>query len=91
MKVRVIKNFTDKEANVDRVVNDVFECSKERAAELLGFELGNNPYPLIEMVDGEDKQEAEENKEDNENKKQEAGPKKRATKKATKKTTETAE
>jgi flagellar basal body P-ring protein FlgI len=45
MKVRAIEAFTDKQAGADRKVGDLFDCSGERAKELIG-------YKLVEKVSG---------------------------------------
>jgi hypothetical protein len=66
VKVKAIQNFTDSKEEVYRVAGDEFECTEERANQLVNFINGEKPYPLVEVLEAvaddnkeEDKEEAE--------------------------------
>ena len=65
VKVKAIQNFTDSKEEVYRVAGDEFECTEERANQLVNFINGEKPYPLVEVLeagaaDNKDEEEAEE-------------------------------
>lgn len=46
VKVKVLFNFHDTKEDVKRLKNETFECSEERAKEILSFE----KYQLVEVL-----------------------------------------
>lgn len=62
-KVEVIVNFTDKKEKKDRVIGDVFECTKERYEYLSGGnEKGKEVVKLIEVKTTENKEQGKKGK-----------------------------
>ena len=63
VKVKVIQNFTDSKEEVYREVGNEFECTEERANQLINFINGEKQYPLVEVLeavtaDNKEKEEA---------------------------------
>jgi hypothetical protein len=50
MQVEVIRNFTDKIANLLRKRGERFNCSPERAEQLSKFRLNDREHPLVSIV-----------------------------------------
>lgn len=91
VKVKAIHNFSDSKEEVYRVAGDEFECTEERADQLVNFINGEQPYPLVEILkagaaNNKNKEEADKPKEtDNKEDKEEAeAPKAKGNKRNTK-------
>ena len=68
VKVKAIQNFTDSKEEVYRTAGDEFECTEERANQLVNFIMGDKAYPLVEVLE----EVATDNKDDKEDNKQES-------------------